>query len=62
MRTDRYRFTIWEKDNRVVVARELYDLQEDPLGNVNIADRPQHAELVKRLTDQHRTHWPLPKP
>ncbi len=52
MRTDRYRFIEWsgpKSDKRVY---ELYDEQNDPLEKVNIADRPENAELVAKLTKQ----------
>ena len=59
MRTDRYRFTQWvQRDNHDrVLAIELYDHQTDPQENANIADRPENAELVKRLKDQWRQGW-----
>ncbi|NLE39402.1 MAG: sulfatase, partial [Pirellulaceae bacterium] len=50
MRTDRYRYTQWRDwKTGEVVARELYDYQDDPEGNVNVADDPKNAELVKQL-------------
>lgn len=54
MRTDRYRFTRWvhRDDHSQVEAVELYDHQTDPQENVNLAQAPQHAELVKQLTRQ----------
>jgi iduronate 2-sulfatase len=58
MRTDRYRYTEWRnwKTNEVV-ARELYDYQTDPLGNVSIADEPANRELVAHLAQQLAAGW-----
>lgn len=64
MRTDRYRYTQWKNyKTGEVVARELYDYQTDPQGNVNVADEPENAELVKQLGRQLEKGWrgALPK-
>jgi arylsulfatase A-like enzyme len=59
MRTDRYRFTRWvnRNDHSKVDAVELYDHQTDPQENVNIANAPENAELVARLTAQWQQGW-----
>ncbi len=59
MRTDRYRFTRWvdRQDHSRVDAVELYDHQADPQENVNIANAPENAELVQRLTEQWQRGW-----
>ncbi len=59
MRTDRYRFTGWvhRKDHTKIEAIELYDHQVDPQENQNIAQRPEHAALVAKLTAQWRAGW-----
>jgi arylsulfatase A-like enzyme len=59
MRTDRYRFTRWvgRNDHSKVDAVELYDHQTDPQENVNIANSPENAELVARLTEQWQQGW-----
>lgn len=51
MRTDRYRFTKWQKRDRPdeIVAYELYDLQHDPQGLVNIAGHPESAAAIREL-------------
>ena len=54
MRTDRYRFTVWQSRTGNLLAAELYDHQTDDKENVNIADKPENAELVKQLTEQLR--------
>ncbi len=59
MRTDRYRFTLWvgRKDPTKVDARELYDHQNDPQENHNLANKPEQAELVQQLTTQWKAGW-----
>jgi iduronate 2-sulfatase len=64
MRTDRYRLTVWlgRNDHTHVDAIELYDHQEDPQENVNIAKQPANAALVKQLMEQWRKGWQGAKP
>ncbi len=59
MRTDRYRFTLWQdrRNAKRILGIELYDHVEDPDENVNLAKRPENAELVNRLTKQVRAGW-----
>ena len=59
MRTDRYRFTAWvdRNDHSKVDAVELYDHQTDPQENVNIANEPENAALVKELTAKLNAGW-----
>ena len=65
MRTDRCRFTRWENrnDRDEVAAIEIYDHENDPDENVNIATDPANKDLVKRLTQQYLKGWQgaLPK-
>ena len=51
IRTDRYRYT--ELGNK----RELYDYHTDPNETVNIANLPENAELVARLSEQLQAGW-----
>ena len=46
--TDRYRFTAWGEGGSE--GRELYDHQTDPGEMTNLAEDPQHAETVERLS------------
>jgi len=64
MRTDRYRFTLWQEDGHPEVNRgiELYDHQLDPAENVNIAGHPEQAELVGQLTQKLRAGWVAAQP
>lgn len=49
VRTERYRYVEWRKRNGTeVVARELYDHQNDPNEDVNIAANPQNANVIER--------------
>jgi hypothetical protein len=59
MRTERHRFTRWveRSDHTKVLAVELYDHQTDPQENTNIANDPQHAALVTKLTAQWEQGW-----
>jgi hypothetical protein len=49
VRTDRYLYTQWTDDEGNVTARMLYDHEADPAENVNLAERPENAEVVKEL-------------
>ena len=59
IRTDRYRFTRWTltKNPKQIAGLELYDHQTDPAENVNIAARPENAELIRRLSTQLDAGW-----
>ena len=50
VRTDRYCYTEWTGKDGKVRARMLYDQKLDPDENVNIAERPENAELVEKLS------------
>lgn len=63
MRTDRYRYTEWRNlKSGDVKARELYDHQEDPQENANVAGNPENRELVttlaKMLSDGYQSAKP----
>jgi arylsulfatase A-like enzyme len=62
MRTDRYRFTEWRIPGKDFRAVELYDHERDPKENVNIAELPENAALVKRFTDQLHADWQAARP
>lgn len=61
MRTDRWRLTRWAEGNKTV-ATELYDLKNDPAGNVNLAGREEYAEQVEALTKTLENGWRSVKP
>ena len=64
MRTDRYRFTLWQNRNDAsdVVAVELYDHREDPAENRNLAADPANERLVEQLTERLRAGWKAARP
>ncbi|MCA9416501.1 MAG: sulfatase, partial [Candidatus Omnitrophica bacterium] len=63
MRTDRYRYTEWQKiKSHELVATELYDHQTDPDENVNVAGDPENAELVKSLNGMLREGYEGARP
>lgn len=58
MRTGRYRYTEWlPRAGGEPAARELYDHQNDPQENTNLAGRPEHAELIAGLSRQLKAGW-----
>jgi iduronate 2-sulfatase len=57
VRTDRYCYTEWTGKDGKVYARMLYDQKLDPDENTNISERPENAELVKKLAQRlHKFH------
>ena len=51
IRDERWRLTLWRnRSSGVVVARELYDEQNDPAETRNLADRSEHRDVVERLS------------
>ncbi len=59
IRTDRYRYVEWcNLDTGDLVATELYDHQNDPQENINIAGKPENDQLVVRLHKQLRKTCP----
>ncbi len=58
MRTDRYRLTRWLKSDRSEVAVELYDHENDPQEDENIAGSPENVALITEVNLRlcRRTH------
>ncbi|NQV27135.1 MAG: sulfatase [Rhodopirellula sp.] len=58
LRTDRYRFVVWDaKKGGQVVHRELYDHEADPDETINLADQEQHRQLVSALETRLRSEF-----
>jgi len=51
LRDDRWRLTLWrDRTTNAIHATELYDEVGDPHETVNVAAKPEHAEVIARLT------------
>jgi iduronate 2-sulfatase len=51
LRSGNWRYTEWiERGSGEVVGRELYDHADGPAADRNLADDPQHAQTVRRLS------------
>ena len=63
MRTERYRYTEWRKnDGSGADAFELYDYEKDPGENVNLAAGEGHAALRKEMAAMMQAGWRAAKP
>ena len=58
MRTEFYRYTEWkERKSGKIRARELYDHRTDPDENVNVVNKSEYAETVRRLANMMKAGW-----
>ena len=58
IRTSRYRYVEWRNwESKQVLARELYDHQEDPHETRNLADHATHQETLKTLSKLLTNGW-----
>mgnify|MGYP006275661731 CR=1 FL=1 len=55
--TQRAKYTFWcYGDNHIAPSEELYDLQQDGLELENLADSPDHADLLEHMRDLYDGH------
>src|ERR1051325_8144609 len=57
VRTDRWRYTEWVDGKKEKAGVELYDEQNDPKENVNLAADPANRAVVAELALQLRAGW-----
>ena len=58
MRTDRYRYTRWQRrDSGQRVGQELYDHRDDVLVIENLAKQPEYADVVQELDSLLDVRW-----
>jgi len=58
IRTQNFRYIEWQgTETGRIRARELYDHRKDAAENVNVADRPELAGTVKRLSEMLKAGW-----
>jgi len=58
MKTDRFRYTEWQnRKTGKILARELYDHQNDPDENTNAADKPKYKKDITRLSKMLKAGW-----
>ncbi len=62
VRSDRYRYGKWEREDGSVVARELYDMHEDPWEQSNLATDPRHAEKLQEMETMLKAGWKVALP
>lgn len=59
LRTPRWRYTEWDEGRK---GRELYDHDADPRELANLADKPEHTNVVEELSQQLRATVPTTFP
>ena len=68
IRTDRYRYVewyVWNAEGKTtgdLLWRELFDHQNDPMENLNIAEDPENASIVADLSVRLNLGWSYAKP
>ncbi|MCF7817387.1 MAG: sulfatase [Kiritimatiellales bacterium] len=75
IRTDRYRMVLWAKQENTnqqlpkngvqpddIVAVELYDHGKDPGENINCANNPEYADVIRDLKEKLYAGWKLAVP
>jgi iduronate 2-sulfatase len=62
LRTDRWRYVEWQKQDGAIVARELYDLDTDPDETVNLAGQSNYEAVVSEHSALVRAQLEKPDP
>jgi len=58
MKTKRFRYTEWQdKPTGKIMARELYDHENDPHENANVAGEPEYKQEIQRLSEMLKKGW-----
>lgn len=57
VKSDRYRYTEWRREDGEVQARMLFDHVADPGENINIADKPEAAAIVAAHQQMLQKGW-----
>ncbi|MCP5053536.1 MAG: hypothetical protein GY940_40595 [bacterium] len=58
MRTERFRYTEWKHlKTGKILARELYDHDNDPQENINVIDVPRYAAFLGKLEKMMTQGW-----
>jgi arylsulfatase A-like enzyme len=66
IRTTRYRYTIWMKDNfrtnrifdkNLIIATELYDYQKDPNETINVGDEKYYTNISKEMNKKMLSYF-----
>ena len=52
IRSERYRYTEWRKDEHKADFSMLYDLDTDPHEFNNLKDNPDYSEIKKELSEK----------
>jgi iduronate 2-sulfatase len=58
MRTDEWRYIEWTRSGQEPV-RELYDMTRDPMNNLSVADKLEHAKVLESLSQRLRKQFPV---
>ncbi len=62
IRTDRWRYTEWRDPKQNLAGTELYDEENDPQENINVAAEPAHAVTIEALATQLKAGWKAARP
>jgi arylsulfatase A-like enzyme len=62
MRTDRWRYTEWSDVKNKLIGAELYDEQNDPAENTNLAGAAEQQATVRELAEKLHAGWQAAKP